>query len=77
VPFQTYGSAHTLSDNPDGHGSTSHSSSTQLAGRPLLTPDEAMRLPAGQQVLLRSGQRLALVCKLRHYADPEFQGSPD
>ncbi|MFC7555994.1 hypothetical protein ACFQU7_32825 [Pseudoroseomonas wenyumeiae] len=36
-----------------------------------------MRLPADQQVLLRPGQHPALVRKLRHYADTEFQGLAD
>ncbi|MFC7557400.1 type IV secretory system conjugative DNA transfer family protein [Pseudoroseomonas wenyumeiae] len=43
----------------------------------MLTPDEAMRLPADQQVLLRPGQRPVLARKLRHYADTEFQGLHD
>ncbi|MCG7363739.1 type IV secretory system conjugative DNA transfer family protein [Roseomonas sp. ACRSG] len=77
IGFQTHSSSHTTSDNPEGHGSTSHGSATQRVGRPLLTPDEAMRLPADQQVLLRPGQRPALVQKLRHYVDPEFQGLAD
>ncbi|MBC9209633.1 type IV secretory system conjugative DNA transfer family protein [Roseomonas aerophila] len=74
VAFQTHGSSVTASDNPQGHGSASHSSSTQLGGRPLLTPDEAMRLPHDQQILLRPGQRPVLADKLRHYQDPEFAG---
>jgi type IV secretory pathway TraG/TraD family ATPase VirD4 len=36
-----------------------------------------MRLPADQQVLLRPGQRPVLAAKLRHFADPEFQGLND
>jgi type IV secretion system protein VirD4 len=52
-------------------------SSSHLAARPLLTPDEAMRLPPHLQVLLRPGQRPALTAKLRYYADPEFQGLAD
>ncbi|MCG7360598.1 type IV secretory system conjugative DNA transfer family protein [Roseomonas sp. ACRSG] len=77
IGFETHNSSHTTSDNPEGHGSTSHGSATQRLGRPLLTPDEAMRLPHHQQVLLRPGQRSALVQKLRHFADPEFQGLAD
>jgi type IV secretion system protein VirD4 len=77
IGFETHSSSHTTSDNPEGHGSTNHGSATQRVGRPLLTPDEAMRLPADQQVLLRPGQRPALIQKLRHFADPEFQGLAD
>jgi type IV secretion system protein VirD4 len=74
IAFQTYGRSHTASDNPDGHGSASHNSSIQLVGRPLLTPDEAMRLRHDRQVLLRPGQQPALAAKLRHYQDTEFGG---
>jgi type IV secretion system protein VirD4 len=77
IGFETHSSSHTTADNPEGHGSTSHGRATQRVGRPLLNPDEAMRLPADQQVLLRPGQRAALVQKLRHFADPEFQGLTD
>jgi type IV secretion system protein VirD4 len=59
------------------HGSTSEGISNQLAARPLLAPDEAMRLPSHVQVLLRPGHTPALVAKLRHFADPEFTGLPD
>jgi type IV secretory pathway TraG/TraD family ATPase VirD4 len=64
VAFET---ASSTPDNPEGHGSSSHSSSTQLTGRPLLTPDKAMRLHPDRQVLLRLGQRPAFIAKLRHY----------
>ena len=57
-----------------GSGSVSEGTATHLAGRPLLTPDEAMRLPPHLQVLLRPGKPPALAAKLRHYADSEFTG---
>jgi type IV secretion system protein VirD4 len=60
-----------------GGASTSEGTSTHLAARPLLAPDEAMRLPPGRQVLLRPGCAPALVGKLRHYADAEFAGLSD
>ncbi|NOG74160.1 type IV secretory system conjugative DNA transfer family protein [Roseicella sp. DB1501] len=60
-----------------GHASVSEGTSTHLAGRPLLTPDEAMRLPPHLQVLLRPGKAPALAAKLRHYDDPEFAGLSD
>lgn len=62
---------------PGAHGSTSEGTSTHLAARPLLAPDEAMRLPPDRQVLLRPGQPPALVGKLRHFADAEFAGLAD
>lgn len=60
-----------------GGTSTSEGTSTHLAARPLLAPDEAMRLSPDRQVLLRPGRAPALVAKLRHYADPEFAGLAD
>ena len=60
-----------------GSGSVSEGTSTHLAGRPLLTPDEAMRLLPHRQVLLRPGKLPALATKLRHYADPEFKRLAD
>jgi type IV secretion system protein VirD4 len=57
--------------------STSQGSSSHLAARPLLTPDEAMRLPRDLQVLLRPQHRPALTRKLQHYSDPEFKGLAD
>ncbi len=58
------------------HGSTTEGVGGHLVARPLLSPDEAMRLPAHLQVL-RSGHALALVAKLRHFADREFAGLAD
>jgi len=60
VAFETTSSS-------EGHGSSSHSSSTELTGRPRHTPDEAMRLHPDRQVLLRLGQRPTFTAKLRHY----------
>lgn len=57
-----------------GQASDSEGTSTHLASRPLLTPDEAMRLRPDRQVLLRPGHRPVLAAKLRHYEDEEFRG---
>ena len=54
----------------DGEGSTSLSAT----GRDLLTPDEVLRLPPELQILRLQGRPPVLARKLRHYADPEFQG---
>ena len=76
-----YDTASASRSTPDllagGHGSTSAGTSSHLAARPLLAPDEAMRLPTHVQVLLRPGHPPALVGKLRHYADTEFAGLAD
>ena len=60
-----------------GYGSISVGTSSHLAARPLLAPDETMRLPPHVQVLLQPGRPPALVSKLRHYADAEFVGLAD
>lgn len=58
-----------------GSSSSSGSSrSINVTGRPLLTPDETMRMHESRQILLRPGQLPALVGKLRHYQDAEFAG---
>ncbi|MDL2410886.1 type IV secretory system conjugative DNA transfer family protein [Rhizobium calliandrae] len=49
------------------------STSEHIAARDLINPDEVMRLPSDQMILLRQGQRPALVRKLRYYDDPEFK----
>ena len=80
VAYQTGNASRSTPDtlaSPGAHGSTSQGISTQLAARPLLAPDEAMRLPPHVQVLLRPGHTPALVAKLRHYADAEFAGLGD
>ncbi|WP_237067081.1 type IV secretory system conjugative DNA transfer family protein [Loktanella sp. M215] len=50
--------------------STSHN----VTGRDLLTPDEIMQMPPTVQLLRIQGQPPAVVQKLRYYADPEFAG---
>lgn len=54
--------------------STSSSTNLNLARRDLMTPDEVMRLPEGNLILLRPGAHAALARKVRYYADPEFSG---
>ena len=60
-----------------GQASETSGSSTHLAARALLTPDEAMRMRSDLQVLLRPGKRPLLARKLRHFADREFSGLAD
>ncbi len=74
VGYDTGNTSRSTPDTFTGTGSTSAGTSTHLTARPLLAPDEAMRLPPHVQVLLRPGHPPALVAKLRHYADAEFGG---
>jgi type IV secretion system protein VirD4 len=53
------------------------SSSEHISARDLINADEIMRMPSGEMILLRQGQRPARVRKLRYHADPEFKGAFD
>ncbi|MBV0893149.1 type IV secretory system conjugative DNA transfer family protein [Paracoccus sp. Z118] len=63
-----------------GYATTSHragdppSTTHQLTGRDLLTPDEIMQMPAWAQLLRVQGRPMIVAEKIRHYADPEFKG---
>lgn len=60
----------TQSFKPGDVPSTSHN----VTGRDLMTPDEIMQLPPELQLLRVQGQPTAVAQKLRYYADNEFQG---
>ncbi|WP_375404116.1 type IV secretory system conjugative DNA transfer family protein [uncultured Sphingomonas sp.] len=55
----------------------SRSTSTHVAARSLMTPDEIMRMPADQQLLLLQGQDPLMVAKVRYYDGWEFAGLAD
>jgi len=54
----------------EGTGSTNFSS----VARPLLLPDEIMRLPADKEILFVQGRRPVLATKPLYFADSEFRG---
>lgn len=60
----------TTSHGSDDGYSTSH----QLTGRDLLTPDEIMQMSPHLQLLRLQGRPMILARKLRYHADPEFRG---
>lgn len=60
----------TQSFKPGDVPSTSHN----VTGRDLLTPDEIMQVHPDNQLLRVQGQRTAIARKLRYYIDPEFKG---
>lgn len=60
----------TTSHRPGDPASTTH----QLTGRDLLTPDEIMQMAPHLQLLRLQGRPMILARKLRYYADPEFRG---
>lgn len=53
------------------------SSNISETSRPLMTPDEVMRMPGDSQVIFVQGCRPILAEKIRYYADPEFKGKFD
>ncbi len=58
------------------HRTTSNSGasvSEPEVARPLLTPDEAMRLGANEALIFTSGRPAIRATKLRYYADPFFK----
>jgi type IV secretion system protein VirD4 len=52
-------------------------SSQHLQGRPLLTPDEIMRLPRDQVIVLVAGERPHLLDRLNYFADAGYAGRFD
>lgn len=60
----------TTSHRPGDPSSTTH----QLTGRDLLTPDEIMQMAPHLQLLRLQGRPMILAKKLRYHADPEFRG---
>ena len=60
----------TTSHRPGDPSSTTH----QLTGRDLLTPDEIMQMPARLQLLRLQGRPMIVAEKIRYHADPEFRG---
>ena len=50
------------------------STSVNVTGRALLTPDEIMQIPADMQLLRIQGQPPVAARKIRFYADREFDG---
>jgi len=56
------------------HNTERGSENYAATGRPLLMPQEILRLPPDQQLLFLSGQPPILANRARYYADPEFAG---
>ena len=60
----------TTSHRPGDASSTTY----QLTGRDLLTPDEIMQMSPHLQLLRLQGRPMILARKIRYYTDPEFRG---
>lgn len=52
-----------------GESNTEH-----YVARPLMTPDEILRMRSDRLLLLRPGKAVLAPWKVRHFADPEFKG---
>jgi len=55
-------------------GGVSVSSNTSETARPLMTPDEVMRLPNDSEIVFIQGAKPIVAEKVRYYADPAFKG---
>lgn len=73
VSYETGGESVSQAPNQlfSTHGT---STTTHLARRELMTPDEVMRLHPTLEFLLRPGEAPVIAHKVRYYADREFQG---
>jgi len=73
VAYETSGTS--ISRPPTQFFSThSTSTTTHLARRDLITPDEIMRLDPSLEILLQPGLPPMWAHKIRYYADPDFVG---
>lgn len=60
-----------------GGGPTNISSNVSETARPLMTPDEVMRMPNDTQVIFVQGVKPILAEKIRYFMDPFFKGKFD
>lgn len=58
-------------------GSVNISNNVSETSRPLMTPDEVMRMPWDSQIIFVQGCKPILAEKIRYFADPEFKGKFD
>lgn len=58
-------------------GPTNVSSNVSETARPLMTPDEVMRMPNDTQVIFVQGVKPILAEKIRYFLDPFFKGKYD
>ena len=72
VNFETSGRS-----RPDAKVLGSTSESGHLHGRPLLTPDEVMRLGPDRPLIFVNGESPYLLQRLNYLVDPEYQGLAD
>lgn len=69
LQYQTQGQSSGVSGI---HSSSGTSQNQQFTGRELLTPDEVMRLPASQPVVMLPGEAPYLLQRLNYLTDPEY-----
>jgi type IV secretory pathway TraG/TraD family ATPase VirD4 len=74
IKFETFGDS--ASTSMQG-GSSGTSSSQQLTGRSLLTPDEVMRQGPNRPIVLIQGERPYILARLNYLTDSEYTGLAD
>jgi type IV secretion system protein VirD4 len=60
-----------------GGAKLTQSASTHISARNLMNPDEIMRMPPTDQLLMLQGQAPLIVEKIRYYDQREFAGLAD
>ena len=60
-----------------GGAKLTESASTHISARNLMNPDEIMRMPPTDQLLMLQGQAPLIVEKIRYYDQREFAGLAD
>jgi type IV secretion system protein VirD4 len=76
IRFETQGSS-TSDQGLTKPGSVASSVGEQIQGRPLLTPDEVMRLGPGRPIVLVAGEPAYLLDRVNYLTDPAYAGKFD
>ncbi len=76
IRFETAGSS-TSDQGLTKPGSVSSSTGEQIQGRPLLTPDEIMRLGPSKPIVMVSGEPPYLLDRVSYLTDPAYAGQFD
>lgn len=77
VSVDSGGKSHQQGGLLGGGGPVNVSSNISETSRPLMTPDEVMRLPNDSELVFIQGTKPCVAEKIRYFADPEFKGKFD
>ncbi len=77
ILFRTQSSSTSDQSGWNGTSSVSNSTGEHIQGRPLLTPDEVMRLGAKRPIVLVAGEPAYLLDRVNYLTDPAYAGRFD